>query len=133
MTECPITCRINALKKALFPLSPTILSEKITFEDPITHEKIEAERRFVIGAQVTTIIYNFKKGSNLPVHFHPTEQVTRIEKGLVETWSQGKKYLLGPGDIIIVPPNIPHKFKILEDTVMWDFQSPVRQDLLRWE
>ena len=42
--------------------------------------------------------------------------------------SQGKKYVMHAGDIMIIPPNVPHEFRFTQDTIDIDIFSPQRQD-----
>ena len=42
--------------------------------------------------------------------------------------SQGKKYVMHAGDIMIIPPNVPHEFWFTQDTIDIDIFSPQRQD-----
>ena len=34
------------------------------------------------------------------------------------------------GDVFIIPPNVPHEFFALEDTIDIDYFTPVREDWL---
>jgi Cupin domain len=49
-----------------------------------------------------------KKGAVVPLHHHANEQITWITQGETEIYSQGKKYVMHAGDIVIIPPNVPH-------------------------
>ncbi len=69
-----------------------------------------------------------KKGAVVPVHHHANEQITWIVAGEAEVYSQGKKYVMRAGDIMIIPPNVPHEFTFTEDTIDIDIFSPQRQD-----
>jgi uncharacterized cupin superfamily protein len=44
----------------------------------------------------------------VPLHHHANEQITWITQGEAEVYSQGKKYVMHAGDIMIIPPNVPH-------------------------
>jgi len=48
--------------------------------------------------------------------------------GSVRRLLQGKKYVMHAGDIMIIPPNVPHGFHFTEDTIDIDVFSPLRQD-----
>jgi quercetin dioxygenase-like cupin family protein len=71
-----------------------------------------------------------KKGATVPLHHHANEQITWITEGAAEVYSQGRKYLLKAGDIMIFPPNVPHEFLFTADTIDIDIFSPPRQDWL---
>jgi quercetin dioxygenase-like cupin family protein len=42
----------------------------------------------------------------------------------------GKDVLLRPGDILLIPSNVPHLFEALEDSVETDVFTPPREDLM---
>jgi quercetin dioxygenase-like cupin family protein len=64
----------------------------------------------------------------VPLHHHVNEQITWITQGAAEVYSQGRKYIMKAGDIMIIPLNIPHEFTFLEDTIDIDVFAPARQD-----
>ena len=49
-------------------------------------------------------------------------------KPLIPEAAQGKKYVMHAGDIMIIPPNVPHEFRFTQDTIDIDIFSPQRQD-----
>ncbi|MGS0741026.1 Rid family hydrolase [Glaciimonas sp. GG7] len=85
-------------------------------------------RQYLHGTQSTFVRWEMKKGAVIPMHQHPNEQVTWITKGRAEVEVGGKQYVMQAGDMIIIPPDVPHKFVFTEDTVDIDFFSPARQD-----
>jgi reactive intermediate/imine deaminase len=85
-------------------------------------------RQYLHGVQSTFVRWIMKKGAIVPLHSHPNEQITWITKGHAEVYSGGKKYSMQAGDILIIPPNVPHEFMFTEDTIDIDFFSPQRQD-----
>jgi quercetin dioxygenase-like cupin family protein len=85
-------------------------------------------RQVLHGSQSTFVKWTMKKGAVVPVHSHPNEQVTWFLTGAAEVYSQGQKYTMRAGDIMIIPPNVPHEFHFLEDTIDIDIFAPQRQD-----
>lgn len=69
-----------------------------------------------------------KKGAVVPVHSHPNEQITWFLTGAADVYSQGQKFTMRAGDIMIIPPNVPHEFHFTEDTIDIDIFAPQRQD-----
>ncbi len=65
-------------------------------------------RQYFHGSQSTFVKWTAKAGAVVPQHQHPSEQVTWIVEGEAEVRSQGRKILLRAGDILIIPPNVPH-------------------------
>jgi quercetin dioxygenase-like cupin family protein len=39
--------------------------------------------------------------------------------------------IMAPGDIVVIPPNVPHEAQALEYTVVLDVFSPPREDFIR--
>lgn len=100
---------------------------------PVEHFGKTIGRSFIMGTQSTLIRWELKAGAVLPVHFHVNEQISRVEKGKLAVYSQGQKYELTDGQIMIFPPNVPHEFVALQDTVMFDQLTPARQDFINGE
>ena len=85
-------------------------------------------RQFLMGTQSMLVKWIYKKGAEIPLHFHPNEQITWITEGSVQIKSQGKTFIIKAGEVIIFPPYVPHEFVALEDTINIDFFCPVRGD-----
>jgi len=86
------------------------------------------QRQYLSGSQSTITKWTVKKGAVFPLHHHANEQTTWIMKGRCEVSSQGKKFVLTTGMVMIFPPNVPHEFLCTEDSIDIDFFSPQRQD-----
>lgn len=86
------------------------------------------QRQFISGAQSTVTKWTVKAGGVFPLHHHPYEQTTWIMKGKCDVFSQGRKYAVTAGMMIVFPPNVPHEFICPEDTIDIDFFAPQRQD-----
>ena len=78
--------------------------------------------------QSTFVKWTVKKGGVFPLHHHANGQITWITEGRCEVYSQGKKFIVSAGMIIIIPPNVPHEFACTEDSIDIDFFAPQRQD-----
>jgi quercetin dioxygenase-like cupin family protein len=86
------------------------------------------QRQYLSGSQSTLTKWTVKKGGVFPLHHHANEQTTWLTKGRCEAYSQGKKYVLTAGMVLIIPPNVPHELICTEDSIDIDFFSPQRQD-----
>jgi quercetin dioxygenase-like cupin family protein len=100
--------------------------EKMEFEQ--LSEKIA--RKYVYGTNAMLVYFMLKKGAIIPKHHHASEQITYIVAGKVKVISQDKEYIVSKGEVLIIPPNTPHFFEALEDTIDVDVFSPIRQDWL---
>jgi quercetin dioxygenase-like cupin family protein len=97
---------------------------------PVEKISDKVSRQYLYGAQSQIVKWYFKKGAEIPLHHHVNEQITWITSGEVLVYSQGKIFDVKAGDVIIIPPNVPHRFVALEDTIDVDFFTPSRQDWL---
>lgn len=85
-------------------------------------------RHFVVGRDVMLARVLLKKGCIVPEHSHPNEQLTYIAAGALKFWIDGKEIIVGAGECLTIPPNMPHKAEAMEDTVDFDVFSPPRAD-----
>ena len=75
------------------------------------------------------------KGSQVPVHAHPHEQISYIVEGRVRfIVGEGESQTVtevGPGDVVVAPPNTPHGAEVLSDYArVIDAFHPIREDFL---
>ncbi|MGM5028254.1 cupin domain-containing protein [Tardiphaga sp. 862_B3_N4_1] len=97
-------------------------------QQPIEQISPLVQRQYLSGAQSTFVKWTVKKGGVFPLHHHANEQITWITEGRCEVSSQGKKFIMTVGTVLIIPPNTPHEFVCTEDTIDIDFFAPQRQD-----
>ena len=83
---------------------------------------------FVVGQNIMLARVLLKKGCVVPEHSHPNEQVTFIAEGALKFWIDGKEIVVSAGEVLTIPPNMPHKAEALEDTVDFDVFNPPRAD-----
>jgi quercetin dioxygenase-like cupin family protein len=95
---------------------------------PIEQISPLVQRQMLNGSQSTLVKWTVKKGGVFPLHHHSNEQTTWITQGRCEVYSQGKKFVMTAGMVLIIPPNTPHEFVCTEDTIDIDFFAPQRQD-----
>lgn len=72
-----------------------------------------------------------QQGSFVPEHSHHNEQITTIEKGRLKFVLGGREVVIGAGESLQIPPNLPHSAEALEDSVAVDVFSPPREDWIR--
>jgi len=97
------------------------------------HELIPTiSMRFVNSDKFTIIQWNLKSGAKLyPPHRHVNEQVMRVLQGDVDAHSGDNVYHLHTGDVMIFPANVIHGFVALTDAIIYEQQTPVREDFLQ--
>ena len=86
------------------------------------------QRHFVVGEDMMLARVLLKKGCIVPEHSHHNEQVTYILDGALKFWIGGQEIVVRSGEVLTIPPNLPHKAEALEDTVDLDVFNPPRAD-----
>jgi quercetin dioxygenase-like cupin family protein len=97
-------------------------------EQPLEHVTPLIARQYFNGVRSTFCKWTMKKGATVTLHHHAYEQATYFVSGAAEVYSQGRKFTMKAGDLLIIPPNTPHEFVFTEDTIDIDVFSPQRQD-----
>ena len=96
-------------------------------------------KKAVDGVSYKTLTYGDKtslgeflleKGYTIPIHKHPHEQTGYIISGHITFTIDGEKYNTEPGDSWCIPGNVEHGVEVLEDSVVIEVFSPVREDYL---
>ena len=88
------------------------------------------EAHFVHTNSATFSHVRAKAGSLLPTHAHPHEQVSYVLEGEFELTVDGVAYKLVPGQLFVIPSNIPHSGIAITDAYILDVFTPVREDYL---
>jgi quercetin dioxygenase-like cupin family protein len=84
--------------------------------------------RFIHGDTMTLSFVDIQPGAQLPEHSHPHEQITFIMEGELDLTIGGKKMLLTPGMVHVIPGNVPHSAYARTAVKVMDAFSPVRED-----
>jgi len=86
------------------------------------------KRQFVVGESVMIARVLLKKGCIVPLHSHHNEQVTYILEGALKFTLKDREITVQAGEVLCIPPNVPHEAIALEDTVDLDIFTPPRED-----
>jgi quercetin dioxygenase-like cupin family protein len=86
------------------------------------------QRQFITGQDVMLARILLKKGCIVPEHSHMNEQLTYVVEGALKFWIDGKEIVVRSGEVLTIPPNMPHQAEALEDTVDVDVFTPPRAD-----
>ena len=86
------------------------------------------QRQFVVGQEMMLARVLLKKGCVVPEHSHHNEQITYVLEGALKFWIDGKVIVVNSGEVLTIPPHMPHKAEALTDTVDLDVFSPPRAD-----
>jgi quercetin dioxygenase-like cupin family protein len=87
-------------------------------------------REMVVGDQIMLARVLLQKGGHVPLHHHVNEQMTYILEGALKFAIDGKEIIVKAGEVLCIPPNMPHEAWALEDTVDLDVFNPPREDWL---
>jgi len=87
-------------------------------------------RRFVTGEKLTVAQVLFKKGAPASIHQHESEQISYVLEGALRFHLDDEKVTLSKGQVLLIPSSVPHGAEALEDSVVLDIFSPIRQDWL---
>ncbi len=95
-------------------------------------EKVTSDisRKIITGANEMIAHVILKKGAVVPEHSHVSEQITYILEGALKFQIGGEEYIVNAGQVLVIPPDMPHQAIALEDTLDVDIFSPVRKDWL---
>ena len=86
------------------------------------------ERQLIVGEQIMLARILLRKGCIVPMHSHVNEQLSATLEGALKFWIDGKEIVVRAGEVLVIPPNMPHKAEALEDTVAIDTFHPPRAD-----
>jgi quercetin dioxygenase-like cupin family protein len=96
-------------------------------------------KQLMEGIELTTLVHGEKtlmgqfkiaKGSAIPSHSHPHEQTGFLVSGKVRFNVDGEIMDAEAGDSWCLPGNVEHSAEALEDSVIIEVFSPVREDYL---
>jgi len=108
--------------------------EKLNWESVPTEEVTPSmHRKIVTGEKLMIAKMKFKDGFLVPLHHHVHEQVTQVLSGQIRFWfGENKKQVMDlyPGDVVVIPSNLPHEALMIGDVEEVDTWSPPRQDWL---
>ncbi len=99
----------------------------------------EGYKEALEGIQLKTLVYGEKtlmsefrlgKGKTLPMHSHPHEQTGYMISGRINLIVGDEKFEVGPGDGWCIQGDVEHGAETLDDSVIVEVFSPVREDYL---
>jgi quercetin dioxygenase-like cupin family protein len=99
-------------------------------EVEVEHLNPLLERQLVTGEGIMIARLLLRKGARVPKHSHSNEQITNVIQGSLQFVIEGKQLTLRSGEVLCIPPHMPHQVLALEDTVALDTFYPPRQDWL---
>jgi quercetin dioxygenase-like cupin family protein len=113
------------------PLSDLEKASWKTMEIEQLNDKLS--RQMISGENATVSQLMLKKGAAVPRHSHMNEQFSWIISGALKFVFDDREILVGEGEVLVIPANVPHSAVALEDTVDVDIFAPRREDWIRKE
>src|SRR5438046_8241017 len=86
------------------------------------------DRQLAVGHQIMVARILLKKGCVVPMHSHMNEQVAYMLEGALTFTVNGEEIVVRAGELLCIPPNVPHQAVAIEDTVNIDIFTPPRAD-----
>jgi quercetin dioxygenase-like cupin family protein len=102
-------------------------------EVPLEIVNPSMQRRIITGERMTVARIWFKDGFRVPQHSHVHEQVTQVIAGRMRFWfgaDRSEVLDLGPGEVVVIPSDLPHEALCIGDVEEMDMWSPRRDDWL---
>lgn len=75
------------------------------------HEEIKEPFMFKNGVRADVVFH--PSGQEAPRHSHEESHLIFVRTGQMRFDLKGEIKEVGPGDLVIVPPGVPHTFKVL--------------------
>ena len=88
-------------------------------------------RKVVHGVHMTVARVFLKEGGHVPVHSHPNEQICVCLRGKLRFVFPDGEATISGGEVVAVPPAVPHEVYALEESEAFDLFSPPREDWKR--
>ena len=112
---------------------------KFTRWDDMPVETLNADigRQFVVGTATMLARIFLRAGGVVPRHSHMNEQITYVLEGALRfrLWEDpedpegpGREVMVRAGEVLCIPPDVPHEALAVEDTVDLDVFNPPRRD-----
>lgn len=107
-------------------------AEKITLDDlPVEHLNDAMSRCAAFGTNMSMAKYELGIGA-VPAdhrHHHPYEQAIFMVSGRMTAFVGDETMELATGDLVFIPPDVPHGAIIREHCSVLEFYSPARDDM----
>ena len=100
---------------------------------PLERLNSHLDRKLITGSNTMLAHIYLKKDGLVPKHSHHNEQITYVLDGALKFLlgeDQDEQVIVRAGEVLTIPPNLPHSALALEDTMDVDIFCPPREDWL---
>jgi quercetin dioxygenase-like cupin family protein len=114
-------------------IRPVSATARLHRWDEITLEKVTEmmSQKIVSGAHQMLAQTYLKQGALVPMHAHPSEQMTYVLQGALKFRVEDEEIIVREGEVLHIPAHARHQAEALDDTFQLDIYSPPREDWLR--
>lgn len=84
--------------------------------------------RFIHTKGMTLAYWDVDAGAALPEHSHPHEQIANVLEGEFELTVGGETQVLVPGQVAVIPSDVPHGGRAITNCRLLDAFQPARED-----
>jgi quercetin dioxygenase-like cupin family protein len=99
----------------------------------VPEERMNARvhRKAIHTETMTLARLSLQQYAVVPLHSHENEQISMVEKGALKFVLDGREQVVRAGEMLQIPPHVPHSVEALEDSVAVDLFAPRREDWIR--
>jgi len=105
-------------------MNPFTNLEELDYIEPIPGLKA----KMIHTETQTYAFWEIDKGTLLPSHHHPHEQVSFVTAGTLELTIEGETRLIKKGMFVNIPSNAVHKARAITQVELTDVFTPIRED-----
>lgn len=84
--------------------------------------------KMVHSETMTWVFWDVEKDAEVPEHNHVHEQIMHVVEGDFEFTVGRKTDIYSPGDVVVIPSNVPHGGKAITACKLMDVFSPAREE-----
>lgn len=88
------------------------------------------QKTLVWGERTLMVEFKIKKGAQVPRHKHPHEQTGYVVSGRLRLKVGDETFLAEAGDAWCIGANVEHWAEVLEDSLVIEVFSPVREEFI---
>lgn len=89
------------------------------------------EGGIVRGEGMALAFWDLPAGTELPEHRHPHERILHVVSGAMEVTVGSETRRVGADESVVLPSDVPHAGRVLEDAHVIDVFQPVRAEFGR--
>ena len=89
-----------------------------------------SRRILAYGDAMMCVENHFVTGGEAPMHSHPHTQISYVTEGVFTFTVDGETRTVGKGDSLFVPGGVPHGCACVEQGIVLDIFTPMREDFV---